>query len=144
MPSYKHILVAVDLSKTSIILIEKAILIARPYNTKISIIHVSLNYSNLYTGLMNIDFSKIQKLIFNDSINSLKKLTKNCHYKFSKILSSQGELNKTLNTTIKNYNIDLLICGHHQDFLSKFISSARQLIEKIKIDVLIIPLKNFY
>lgn len=144
MPLYKHILVAVDLSKTSILLIKKAILIARPYKTKISIIHVSLNYSDLYTGLINVDFSKMQKLILNESINALKKLAKNSHYKFSKILSSQGELNNTLIKTIKNYNIDLLICGHHQDFLSKFISSARQLIEKIKIDVLIVPLKKFY
>lgn len=141
---YKHILVAVDLSKTSKILIEKAIFIAKPYKTKISIIHVNLNYSDIYTGLIKIDFNKIQKLIYNDSVVSLKELIQNFDYKFNKILNSQGELNKTLINTIKRNNIDLLICGHHQDFLSKFMSLSSELIKNIQIDVLIIPLKKNY
>lgn len=140
--SYKHILVAVDLSETSKFLIEKSILIARPYKTKISIIHVNINYSDMYTGLINVNLNDIQKLIYVDTNNALKKLSQNTDYKFSKILNSQGKLNKVLIKTVTKYDIDLLICGHHQDFLSNFMSSARQIINTIHIDVLVVPLKN--
>lgn len=139
--SYQHILVAVDLSKKSKMLIEKAISIARPYKTNISIIHVNINYSDIYTGLININFDRIQNLIHFDTNNALKKLSQNTDFKFSKIINGQGELSKILMQTIKKYNIDLLVCGHHQDFLSKFMSSARQIINTIKVDVLVIPFK---
>ena len=49
--AYKHILIAVDLSPESKILVEKAVSMARPYNAKVSLIHVDVNYSDLYTGL---------------------------------------------------------------------------------------------
>ncbi len=43
--AYKHILIAVDLSPESKILVEKAVSMARPYNAKVSLIHVDVNYS---------------------------------------------------------------------------------------------------
>ena len=48
--AYKHILIAVDLSPESKVLVEKAVSMARPYNAKVSLIHVDVNYSDLYTG----------------------------------------------------------------------------------------------
>ncbi|MEG1652564.1 MAG: universal stress protein, partial [Hafnia sp.] len=51
--AYKHILVAVDLSPESNILVEKAVSMARPYDAKVSLIHVDVNYSDLYTGLID-------------------------------------------------------------------------------------------
>ncbi|MDR6255239.1 nucleotide-binding universal stress UspA family protein [Klebsiella variicola] len=38
--AYKHILIAVDLSPESKVLVEKAVSMARPYNAKVSLIHV--------------------------------------------------------------------------------------------------------
>jgi hypothetical protein len=32
------------------VLVEKAVSMARPYNAKVSLIHVDVNYSDLYTG----------------------------------------------------------------------------------------------
>ena len=49
--AYKHILIAVDLSPESQLLVDKAVSLARPYDAKISLIHVDVNYSDLYTGL---------------------------------------------------------------------------------------------
>ena len=37
--AYKHILIAVDLSPESKVLVEKAVSMARPYNAKVSLIH---------------------------------------------------------------------------------------------------------
>lgn len=39
------------------------------------------------------------------------------------------------------YDMDLVLCGHHQDFWSKLMSSARQLINTVHIDMLIVPLR---
>lgn len=34
--------------------------------------------------------------------------------------------------------MDLVVCGHHQDFWSKLMSSARQLINTVHVDMLIV------
>ena len=44
--------------------------------------------------------------------------------------------------TIKKYDMDLVVCGHHQDFWSKLMSSARQLINTVHVDMLIVPLRD--
>lgn len=53
--AYKHILVAVDLSPESEVLVSKAVSMAKPYNAKVSLIHVDVNYSDLYTGLIDVN-----------------------------------------------------------------------------------------
>lgn len=40
------------------------------------------------------------------------------------------------------YDMDLVVCGHHQDFWSKLMSSARQLINTVHVDMLIVPLRD--
>ena len=107
--AYKHILIAVDLSPESKVLVDKAVSMARPYNAKVSLIHVDVNYSDLYTG---------------------------------ETLSGSGDLGQVLVDAIKKYDMDLVVCGHHQDFWSKLMSSARQLINTVHVDMLIVPLRD--
>lgn len=52
--AYKHILVAVDLSPESNVLVQKAVSMAKPYNAKVSLIHVDVNYSDLYTAAASV------------------------------------------------------------------------------------------
>lgn len=49
--AYKHILIAVDLSPESKVLVEKAVSMARPYNAKVSLIH-DVNYLTYTPGLL--------------------------------------------------------------------------------------------
>ena len=49
---YKHVLVAVDLSDESEFLLKKAVGIAKRNDAQLSIIHVDVNFSDLYTGLL--------------------------------------------------------------------------------------------
>ena len=58
--AYKHILIAVDLSPESKVLVEKAVSMARPYNAKVSLIHVDVNYSDLYTGLIDVNLGDMK------------------------------------------------------------------------------------
>ena len=47
---YKHVLVAVDLSEESEFLLKKAVGVAKRNDAKLSIIHVDVNFSDLYTA----------------------------------------------------------------------------------------------
>jgi len=41
---------------------------------------------------------------------------------------------------IADKGFDLLICGHHHDFVSKLVSYSRHLINKSPIDILVVPI----
>ncbi|PHM28484.1 universal stress protein UspA [Xenorhabdus budapestensis] len=140
--AYKHILVAVDLSPESRILVDKAVLLAKPYNAKVSLIHVDVNYSDLYTGLIDVNLGDMQERIADETRNSLKELSANSSYEIQETLSGSGDLGQVLVDAIKQYDMDLVVCGHHQDFWSKLMSSARQLINTVHVDMLIIPLRD--
>ena len=139
--AYKHILVAVDLSPESEVLVEKAVSMARPYNAQISLIHVGINYSDLYTGLVDINMNDMKDKISEDAHIALNKLANDAGYPIAHTLSGNGEFGQVLIEAIQEYGADLVVCGHHQDFWSKLMSSARQLINNTHIDTLIVPLK---
>ncbi|MBT0727483.1 universal stress protein UspA [Rosenbergiella australiborealis] len=140
--SYNHILVAVDLAPESEELVQKAVSLAKPYNAKVSIIHVDVNYSDLYTGLIDVNLGDMQKRISQETSQALTTLANQAGYPLSEILSGTGELAQVLIDAIHKYEIDLVICGHHQDFWSKLMSSARQLINNVHIDMLIVPIRE--
>lgn len=76
--AYKHILIAVDLSPESKVLVEKAVSMARPYNAKVSLIHVDVNYSDLYTGLIDVNLGDMQKRISEETHHALTELSTQC------------------------------------------------------------------
>ncbi|HCM62131.1 MAG TPA: universal stress protein UspA [Morganella sp. (in: Bacteria)] len=140
--AYKHILVAVDLSPESEVLVSKAVSMAKPYDAKVSLIHVDVNYSDLYTGLIDVNLGDMQQRITEETSNSLKNLSKNSGYQIQEMLSGSGDLGQVLVDAIRKYDMDLVVCGHHQDFWSKLMSSARQLINTVHVDMLIVPLRD--
>lgn len=140
--AYKHILVAVDLSPESRILVEKAVSVAKPYGAEVSLIHVGINYSDLYTGLMDINLADMKEKINEEMHKALSDLGDNAGYAIAHTLSANGDFGQVMIEAIKKYDIDLVVCGHHQDFWSKLMSSARQLINQSHIDTLIVPLNE--
>ena len=78
--AYKHILIAVDLSPESKVLVDKAVSMARPYNAKVSLIHVDVNYSDLYTGLIDVNLGDMQKRISEETHHALSELSTNAGY----------------------------------------------------------------
>lgn len=140
--AYKHILVAIDLSEESHVLIEKAVSIAAPYQAKVSLIHVDLNYSDLYTGFIDINMGDMQQRISDETQNALQEFATSANYPISELLTAKGDLATVLTEVINKYTVDLVICGHHQDFWSKLVSSAKQLLNSIKINMLIVPLRE--
>lgn len=92
--AYKHILIAVDLSPESKVLVEKAVSMARPYNAKVSLIHVDVNYSDLYTGLIDVNLGDMQKRISEETHHALTELSTNAGYPITETLSGSGDLAK--------------------------------------------------
>lgn len=140
--AYKHILVAMDLSPESQLLVEKAVALARPHDARLSLIHVEANYTDLYTGLIDAHLGYTQQNITEENYQSLKNFAAAADYPVKEILNGRGDLAQVLEEAVKNYDVDLVVCGHHQDFWGKLISSARQLINTVPIDLLIVPLKD--
>ncbi|AHF75072.1 universal stress global response regulator UspA [Candidatus Sodalis pierantonius str. SOPE] len=140
--AYKHILIAVDLSPESNVLVEKAVSMARPYNAKVSLIHVDVNCSDLYTGLTDVNLGDMQKRISEETQHAMTQLSQNAGYPITETLSGSGDLGQVLVDAINKYDVDLVLCGHHQDFWSKLMSSARQLINTVHVDLLIVPLSD--
>lgn len=139
---YKHVLVAVDLSNNSQALVNRGVEIARRHEAKLSLIHVDVSFSDLYTGLNDVNTVSIQDKIYSETQESLIELEKSIDYPIFEKLNGSGDLSAVLIDAIKKYDVDLLLVGHHQDFISKFMSSTKQLINNINIDMLVMPIKK--
>ena len=139
---YNHVLVAVDLSDESAFLLEKAAKIAKRNDAKLSIIHVDVNFSDLYTGLIDVNMSSMQDRISTETHQALTQLAEQAGYPITEKLSGSGDLGQVLTDAIEQYDVDLLVNGHHQDFWSKLMSSTRQVMNNIAIDMLVVPLRD--
>ncbi len=88
--AYKHILIAVDLSPESKVLVEKAVSMAHPTMRKF-LIHVDVNYSDLYTGLIDVNLGDMQKRV--PTHHALTEpLSTNAGYPITETLSGSGDL----------------------------------------------------
>lgn len=139
---YKHILVAVDLSEESVLLLNKGAALAKLSGAKLSLIHVDVNFADLYTGLIDINLSSVQSSVSEESLKALEELAQRVDYPVSEKLNGTGDFSQVLESAIEQYAVDLLITGHHQDFWSKFMSSTRQVMNNITVDMLVVPLAD--
>ncbi|WP_070970922.1 universal stress protein [Vibrio sonorensis] len=140
--SYQHILVAVDLSEDSKQLVDKAVALAKPLGAEVSFIHIDINYAELYTGLIDINLAETQHQALESSQRQLQSYAEHANYPIKHTLVGAGDLSSELCETIAEYNIDMVVCGHHQDFWSKLLSSTRQLINCSPVDMLVVPLAD--
>ena len=140
--SYKHILVAVDLSSSSEFIVAKAVSLAKESNAKISLIYVDVDYADNFTGLSYSEFTKLEPVSARSLTleKELQALATQIDYPITHTLFVNGDLNKKLQVTVKEIGADLLVCGHHHDFWSRLLSSVRKLVNSSLIDLLIIQL----
>ena len=139
---YKHVLVAIDLSEESLVLLRKGANIAEKFGAKLSLIHVDVNFSDLYTGLIDINMSSVQDSVIAETSKALNDLAGQITYPVTEKLNGTGDFSQVLEEAVDKHDVDLLITGHHQDFWSKFMSSTRQLMNSVKVDMLVVPLDD--
>ncbi|WP_372883118.1 universal stress protein [Psychromonas sp.] len=128
--SYKHILVAVDLSESSKAVIDKAVSLAKDDNCKLSFVFV--------------DVDKVAPVRKEDLIlqNKLQTLAEQSGYPITETLFVIGDLHIKLAAIVKEMDIDLVVCGHHHKFLSRLFSTVPKIINAVTTDILIVCLEN--
>ncbi|KWU92604.1 universal stress global response regulator UspA, partial [Salmonella enterica subsp. enterica serovar Kentucky] len=104
--------------------------------------HVDVNYSDLYAGRTDGNLGDMQKRISEETHHALAELSNNAGYPVTEALSGSGDLGQVLVDAIKKFDMDLVVCGHRQYFWSKLMSSSRQLINTVHVDMLIVPLRD--
>ncbi|WP_019613860.1 universal stress protein [Psychromonas ossibalaenae] len=144
--SYKHILVAVDLSKSSKEVIDKGVSLAKDANCTLSFIFVDVKYvSNI--ALRQPKTGKL--IVHDDNVQEVERLTQELQeladqvdYPVTNTWVVMGDLNDKLHTTIINKDVDLLVCGHHHDLWSNITTSVSKFVKTAVSDLLIVYLKE--
>ncbi|MEB5920587.1 universal stress protein [Franconibacter daqui] len=140
--AYRNILVAVDLSPDSQILVHKAVSLAERDGAKIYFIHVDVNYADIYSSLVEEDLGPEQERIEKENRQLVQSFIDAAGYPISATLYGKGDFIQALENAVVKYDIDLIVCGHYQDFWNTLKSAARQLIHRMHIDMLIVPLSK--
>jgi len=141
--SYKHILVAVDLSKSSEKVVSKAVSLAKDAKAKLSFIFVDVdNVSNI--GLVNLEIDTLPSIEEREKSlqQDLQLLANQADYPIEHAIVVMGDFNRKVNAAVEKIGADLLVCGHHHDFWSRLLSAARKLINSAKTDLLIVYLDS--
>lgn len=140
---YKHILVAVALSEDSPKLIKRTAKLAAALNSKLSLIYIDVNYAELYTGLIDINLVETQARVNEEAKKQLQELADEIDYPITHTFVGSGDLSQEINAVVEEHNIDLMVCGHHQDFWSKLLSSSNDLINNAAVDLLVVPVEKY-
>jgi nucleotide-binding universal stress UspA family protein len=75
-------------------------------------------------------------------MEQLRAFDTNTDFPISRFIVGTGDLSEKLHEVINESSIDLLICGHHQDFWSRIISYSQHLINKSPVDILVVPIES--
>lgn len=140
--TYQHILAALDLAEDNHTVLDKAIALAKTHSAKLSVIHVDVNLREIYTDMIDIDIGVLQDHALQETRDKMEQVLGGLGFPLEKKLVICGDLCEQINEAIDRYGIDLLICGHHQNFWSLLVSSARQLMNSVDCDMLVVPIKD--
>lgn len=134
---YQNIAIATDLSSDSIILLERIKSVNISPKTKIFLTHIDTVPAVYFSEEDTIVSPHLESI--NMKLDAYKHLL--ADYSVENIIC-HGDFTEKLGQIIEDYNIDLLIIGHHHDFWSKLFSSARQAVKNLTVDMLIVPLNK--
>ncbi len=140
--SYQHILAAINLDEESGPVLQKAIALAKTHAAKLSVIHVDVDVKDLYTEMIDIDLNRVQDQVIQDAQQKLEQVLVGLDFPIEKKLILCGDLSERVNEAIEQFGVDLLVCGHHQSFWSLLVSSARQLMNHVECDMLVVPIRG--
>ncbi|MFT7054034.1 MAG: universal stress protein A [Psychromonas sp.] len=137
--SYKHVLVAIDLTETSDMVISKAVSLAKNLDAKLSFISIDISHPD-----KNRDYDPVEVKLIKQKRASLsaklKELGKLTDYPIANTIVASGDVEEELMQEIAKIKADLLVCGHHHGFWNRWWSSARKLIDITVVDLLLIHL----
>ncbi|GMQ49193.1 universal stress protein [Vibrio sp. 10N] len=139
---YKHILVALELSFESKVLIDRAVFLAKLLDADVSFIHIDGSHGEIYHELVDLVADPEQRPLTLESMDQLDEFAEYAQCTLKHFMVGTGDLGDKVKIAIAENDFDLLICGHHHDFWSKLVSASRQVINSSPVDVLVVPLED--
>ncbi|MFA0181355.1 universal stress protein [Vibrio cyclitrophicus] len=138
---YRHILVALELSEDTKILIDRATFFANKLEASISFVYIDGTHGEIYPELVDIQGNSSELPFNEDTLAKLKEFETYAKHPINHIFVGTGDLNNKLKNTIEANKVDLLLCGHHHDFWHKIISHSKQIIDTSPVDILVVPME---
>ncbi|CAG9298258.1 universal stress protein [Celerinatantimonas diazotrophica] len=127
--SYKHILVAIDLSdESSKMLVEKALEQAVPSQSKVSIVYVDVDH---------IVEERKDRQHYKEQ---LQQLVDQCDYPITDTSVVIGDLVVKVAGMVEKEHVDLVVCGHRDRSVTHLFSSAAKLVNNVSVDLLVVHL----
>jgi len=139
---YKHILVALELSPESNVLIDRAVFLAKLLDADVSFIHIDGTHGEIYSDLVDLKDDPEQRPLNIEAMEQLHGFAEYAECELNHFIIGTGDLGDKLKVAIAQNDFDLLICGHHHDFWSKIVSASRQVINSSPVDVLVVPIED--
>lgn len=144
MPSYKHILLATDLSSTSDTVVKRAQEIAKNYNAKLSAIHV-LEYTPIaYAGEFTIPIDiNVEQLLETNARKALEKLGKKYNINPKNLYLEKGSVKSIVTKLAETLKTDLIVVGTHGHHGIDILlgSHANAILHVAPCDVLVVRIK---
>ncbi|HEY5715994.1 MAG TPA: universal stress protein [Psychromonas sp.] len=137
--SYKHVLVAIDLNEGSDIVISKAVSLAKNLDAKLSFISVDISHPDKGRKYDGVEV-KLMEEKHAELVAQLQELAEITDYPIKNTIVLAGDVEETLMETISKMDVDLLVCGHHHGFWSRWWSTARKLVNISVVDLLFVHL----
>lgn len=139
---YNHILVALELSEASQVLIDKAASLREMTGAEVSFIHIDGSVGELSSELTDLQIEPDARPLNDYGNQWLHRLQDMHDYPIKHFLVGTGNLGDKLTAVVDKYQCDVLICGHHHDLWNSIVSYSRQLINHSNIDILVVPIKE--
>ncbi len=144
----KNILVTIDFNKDEALLIDKAVQLAKAFDSKLWLMHIAApdpDFVGYDVGPQYIRDSRAKEL--KQEHQQLQEYADNLKEKGvdSEGLLIQGPTIDMILEESKKLHVDLIIAGHHKHgfFYSQFVESvSSEIIRKSKIPVLIVPFES--
>ncbi|TPE55683.1 universal stress protein [Maribrevibacterium harenarium] len=111
--SFKHVVLAVDLTEESILVANKAVEICKAFEADLTIIHVieSLNYA--YGGDVPIDITDIQQQLQNAAHEKMTLLVDQLGIPVRETQVTQGGIESEIHRIAEDKAADLIVVGSH-------------------------------
>ncbi|MGB5445297.1 MAG: universal stress protein [Psychromonas sp.] len=140
---YKHILVALDPSENTKILIEKAVMIAKATDAELSFIDVDESYRVDHHNIIGLTPNRAQadKEEAIDQLEKLESLQEIAGYPIKSILVGDASISEEIEKAIKEEGVDLVVCCHHHNFWHSQFSSAAKLMKDVDVDLFVVSVK---
>ncbi|WP_375750514.1 universal stress protein [Vibrio sp. HN007] len=120
--SYKHILVAMDPSEDSKLLLDKAVLLAKA------------------TGA-DLSFMSADEVYGVDHAEKLEAHKEVADYPIKNILVGDDSISERIEKAVKDEGVDLVVCFHHHDFWHSLFSTAADLMKAVDVDLFVVSVR---